>query len=58
MDDSNPYIMAFKQIVHCLPIHDYIIDTVANIIIYCCGNNNTITLSYSQIESIIDRNSL
>ncbi len=54
MDNSDPYVIAFKVIVHCLPINNYIIDVVSNIITYYCGQNNIITLPYSSIENIID----
>jgi hypothetical protein len=53
--DNDPYIIAFKTIIHCLPINNYIINTIDNIITYYCGNNNTITMSYNYIESIIER---
>ncbi len=53
--DNDPYVIAFKTIIHCLPINNYIINTLDNIITYYCGNNNTITMSYNYIESIIEK---
>jgi hypothetical protein len=53
--DNDPYIIAFKQFVHCLPIHDYIINIYDNIITYYCGNNNTFVFPYKYIETIVDK---
>lgn len=55
MDENDPYVNAFKVFAHCLPMHDYVIDTVCNIITYYCGHNNTFIIPYSYIESIIDK---
>lgn len=52
--DNDPYVIAFKTFVHCLPIKDYIINAVDNIITYYCGNNNTFTISYEYIENIVN----
>ncbi len=43
-NDDDPYIVAFKQIVTCLPIHNYVINTATAIITYYCGQNNTFML--------------
>ncbi len=54
-DPSNPYIIGFQMFVHCLPIHKYVVDIAASIVIYYCGQNNTITLPLSYIETVIDK---
>ena len=50
--DNDPYIIAFTTLAYCLPIHDYIIDCINNIITYHCGNNNTFIIPLNYIESI------
>jgi hypothetical protein len=44
MDDNDPYIIAFNKIVTCLPIHNYVINSVTAMITYYCGLNNIFTL--------------
>ncbi len=52
-EDTNPCIIAFKLFVHCLPIHEYIINIVKDTIIYYCGQNNTFIFSYSYINHLM-----
>lgn len=44
MDDNDPYIIAFNKIFTCLPVHNYVINSVTAMITYCCGLNNTFIL--------------
>jgi hypothetical protein len=55
-DDINDdvYIIAFKEIIHCLPIHNYVLNTIAATITYYCGQNNTIILSLDKINYLIN----
>jgi hypothetical protein len=43
-NDNDPYIMAFNKIVTCLPVHNYVINSLAAIVTYYCGLNNTFIL--------------
>ena len=53
MDNENdPYIIAFNKIVTCLPIHNYVINSVPAMITYYCGLNNTFTLPLDIIPSV------
>ena len=53
MDNENdPYIIAFNKIVTCLPIHNYVINSVTAMITYYCGLNNTFTLPLDIIPSV------
>jgi hypothetical protein len=45
MDDNDPYIIAFNKIVTCLPIHNYVINSLEVMITYYCGLNNIFTIS-------------
>ncbi len=51
--NNDPFVISFKTIVHCLPVHNYIINIVFATITYYCGNNNTITLSLDAIKNQI-----
>ncbi len=55
-DDINndTYVIAFKQIVHCLPVHNYILNVVAATITYYCGQNNTFILPIENISNLIN----
>ncbi len=53
--DNDPYIIAFKLFVHCLPVHNYIINAFDNIITYYCGNNNTFIIPYNYVETVVDK---
>ncbi len=55
MDENDPYVIAFKVFVHCLPINDYVINVMMNTITYYCGHNNTFTIPHSYVDSIIDK---
>jgi hypothetical protein len=56
MDIPDPFVLAFKLIVHCEPINNYIIDMMNNMITYYCGNNNRIIFPYLYIENLIKNN--
>jgi hypothetical protein len=45
-NDNDPYIMAFNKIVTCLPVHNYVINSLAAMVTYYCGLNNTFTLPF------------
>lgn len=53
-NDNDPYIIAFKMFIHCLPINHYIINAVDNVITYYCGRNNTFTIPYNYVENIVN----
>jgi hypothetical protein len=53
--DNDPFVMAFKIFVNCIPVHSYIINVLDNIITYYCGNNNSFIIQYNYVESIIDK---
>ena len=53
MDNENdPYIIAFNKIVTCLPIHNYVINSVTAMSTYYCGVNNTFILPLDIIPSV------
>jgi hypothetical protein len=52
--NNDIYVIAFKQIVHCLPIHNYVINVIAATITYYCGHNNTFILPIDNISKIIN----
>jgi len=51
--NNDLYVIAFKTVITCLPIHKYIINIAVATITYYCGNNNTITMSLDYITSKI-----
>ena len=51
MDDNDPYIIAFNKIVTCLPIHNYVINSVTAMITYYCGLNNTFIIPLDIVSS-------
>jgi hypothetical protein len=57
-DDINndTYVIAFKQIVYCLPIHNYVLNMAAATITYYCGHNNTIIMAIDKINDLIINN--
>jgi hypothetical protein len=51
-NDNDPYIIVFKELVNCLPIHNYVINSIESIITYYCGKNNTIILPIDTISPL------
>ena len=54
INDNNPYIIAFKQIIHCLPINNYVLNIMTGIITYYCGQNNTFIIPIDSINNLIN----
>jgi|LauGreDrversion4_2_1035121.scaffolds.fasta_scaffold3379528_1 hypothetical protein len=53
--DSDPCVIGYRLFVYCEPLHKYVFNAILGTIIYYCGQNNTITLDYSQIYSVAPR---
>ncbi len=53
-NNDDLYILAFKKIIHCLPIHNYVLNVVAATITYYCGKNNTFILPIENISNLIN----